>query len=82
MERGLALLHEGLRLQPDNIHFRHMIAQWQRKHGEREVRSCLPSVEILSLIVCECWKCVSEYLYQWSCMVQRLISNIYSVKSV
>ena len=39
VDRGLRLLQEGLRLQPDNKQFRHMVAQWQRKHGEREV-SC------------------------------------------
>ena len=37
VDRGLALLHDGLRLQPGNKQIRHMIAQWQRKHGEREV---------------------------------------------
>ena len=42
VDRGLRLLHEGLRLQPDNKQFRHMIAQWQRKHGEREVSRLQP----------------------------------------
>lgn len=39
-DRGLRLLQEGLRLQPDNKQLRHAMAQWQRKHGEREV-SCV-----------------------------------------
>lgn len=39
IERGLHLLHEGLRLQPDNKQFRHMIAQWERKHGAKEVNA-------------------------------------------
>lgn len=42
VDRGLRLLQEGLRLQPDNKHFRHMVAQWQRKHGEREVSFLQP----------------------------------------
>ncbi len=37
VDRGLKLLHDGLRLQPGNKQIRHGIAQWQRKHGEREV---------------------------------------------
>ena len=44
VDQGLRLLHEGLRLQPDNKQFRHMIAQWQRKHGEREVSFAWGSV--------------------------------------
>ena len=37
VERGLKLLQDGLRLQPGNKQIRHCIAQWQRKHGERQV---------------------------------------------
>ncbi len=37
VNRGLKLLHDGLRLQPGNKQIRHSIAQWQRQHGEKEV---------------------------------------------
>ena len=40
VERGLKLLQDGLRLQPGNKQIRHSMAQWQRKHGERQVSEC------------------------------------------
>ena len=52
VDRGLALLHDGLRLQPGNKQIRHMIAQWQRKHGEREVNIKAQCRQTVCLSVC------------------------------
>lgn len=51
VDRGLRLLREGLRLEPDNKQFRHMIAQWQRKHGERGV-SFVPACPACRYMLC------------------------------
>lgn len=54
-DRGLRLLQEGLRLQPDNKQIRHALAQWQRKNGDREVSCVQPAV--------------SHTLWMWSSFV-------------